>query len=139
MTRAPKVTVGLLLCGHEVEPEDIVAAIDLRPTKVWREGDSIERTNIRRKSTVWKFQIAERETFDVNSLICELLDVVEPFAEQIAIARKRFKLESELYASVFVLEATPSLSFPSATIRRLSELEVDLDIDIIGMNPSSDV
>jgi len=134
MTSKPQINVALVLKGEGFLPEQITSIIDLKPTATWRAGDPVQGTKLRRKNDAWVFSLEYRETYDMDALLRELLHSLEPYLEKILEVSKALGLTRELSFGVYVGQQTPTSWFAADTIRRIAELEADLDIDLILTN-----
>jgi hypothetical protein len=105
--------------------------MQIKPTQTWCEGDSVQKTLLKRKYDGWVWGIPYRETFDMESLLQELLDSIDPYKERLAEVARRFSLKKEISFGVYIGGETPTAWFSADTLRRLSELGVDLDVDLI--------
>lgn len=131
MTSKPLIEVAPILTGNGFVPEDVTALIQLAPTKTWRLGDPIQRTDLRRKDDEWVFGLRQRETFDMNGLLMELLCAIERHNDKIAEASKQYSLNAVISFGVYVRGETPASWFASETISRVAALGASLDIDLI--------
>jgi hypothetical protein len=131
MTSKPLIEVALRLTGQGFSPDDVTALVQLAPTKTWRLGDVVQGTILRRKHDGWVFGLPQRHTYDMDAYLRELLDLVEPCRNGMAKAVKRFALKKEISFAVYIKQQTPTCWFGTDTLRRLSALGADLDIDIM--------
>ena len=131
MISKPLVEVAIKLTGHGFAPEDVTAAVGLAPTKTWRLGDQIQQTALRRKHDGWLFGIPQRETYDMEAMLCELLTAIEPYHESLNDAISRFHLQKVISFGVYINDQTPTCYFTDETLRRIARLGVSLDIDLI--------
>jgi hypothetical protein len=67
----------------------------------------------------------------LEAVLCELLDAVTPYEGRIAEAVARFGLEVGISFGVYLSDETPACWFSADTIRRVSQLQASLDIDLI--------
>lgn len=131
MTSKPQIEVLLTLTGQGFSPEDVTAMISLAPTKTWRAGDLIGKSKLKRKQDGWAFGLPKREALEVDALLQELLDAVEPYKGGIAQVLSRFSLEIEVACVIYIEEVAPVFTITADTMRRLVALGSDFDIDII--------
>ena len=108
MTSKPSMEVALRLTGTGFSPEDVTAVIQLAPTRTWRLGDPVEDTKLMRKHDGWVFGLSERDTYEMDSFLRELLGMLEPYKERIAQATSRFCLEKD-FRLEFTFEVRPRL------------------------------
>lgn len=131
MTSKPQIDVALKLTGAKFVPDEVTRLVGLTPTRTWRSGDQIQGTELKRKQDGWVFGLRYRETYDMDSLLNELLDSIWPHLEQIKEVAKSLHLKTEISFGTYVREETPTCWFAAATIQRVSELGADLDVDLI--------
>jgi hypothetical protein len=131
MTSKPNMNVALRLTGLGFSPEDVTDMIGLAPTRTWRLGDSVQGTRLTRKHDGWVFELPYRETYDMDSLVRELLDAVEPYKNKIEAASSRFGLDREISFGVYVRDEAPTSWFAADTLSRVATLKANLDIDMI--------
>ncbi len=131
MTKPPDIEVALKLTGQGFDPEDVTKVVGLQPTKTWRLGDPVQRTALRRKNDGWSIGVAPTETFDMETVLCRLLDIIEPHKEKIIESMSRFNLQGEISFGVFVYGETPASYFEADTVRRVAALGASLGIDLI--------
>jgi Domain of unknown function (DUF4279) len=130
----PLIEVAMRLTGQGFAPEDVTKLVQLTPTRTWRLGDPVQRTQLKRKHDGWVFGLPQRETYEMDGLLRELLDAIEPHKEGIAEAAKRFGLEKETSLGVYVRGETPASWFAADTVHRISTLDASLDIDLMLMD-----
>jgi hypothetical protein len=129
--KPPRIEVAFRLTGQGFSLDDVTAMVQLTPTNTWRAGDLIARTIMKRKHDGWTLELLERETFDMEESLRELLDVLEPHQRKIIEAMDRFKLDAEISFGVLIYESEPAAWFSADTIRRAALLNASLDIDLI--------
>ena len=126
----PRIQVDLKLTGH-FEPAELADFITLTPTGTWRAGEPVQSTRLRRKSDGWIFGIPQREDYDANAILCELLDKIEPHRDEIMKAVRRFGLETDISFGIYLRDESPACWFSADTIERVSKLGANLDVDLI--------
>jgi len=127
----PIIEVALKLTGNGLVPEEATALIQLAPTKTWRLGDRVQETELRRKNDGWVFALPKRETYDMNTLLQDLLNAIEPYTDKIREAARVFRLDAEISCGVDIRGETPAGWLASETISRIASLGASLDIDLI--------
>jgi hypothetical protein len=127
----PLIEIELRLTGQGISVEEIASLVGLTPTKTWKRGEAIRKTNLSRKEDGWVFGIPQRETHDMEALLRELLDVLEMRGQGLAEATSRFSLSKEISFGVYVRDETPAAWFSVETLRRLAALDASLDIDVM--------
>jgi hypothetical protein len=130
MTTKPFIEIALRLAGN-FSPGDVTDLLGLAPTKVRRLGEAIQGTQLKRKSDGWVLGLPQRESLDMELVLCELLDAVTPYRDRIAEAVEKFGLGVEISFGVYMSSETPACWFAADTIRRVSQLQASLDTDLI--------
>jgi hypothetical protein len=131
MTYDPEIHIAFILRGIGVSPDDITAVIGIAPTRQWRLNDLIGKSQLRRKQDGWALQLAPVESLDIETSICELLDIVEPLISKIDIATERYSLKREISCAVYIHNQTPACSISINTIKRIALTKANFDLDII--------
>lgn len=131
-TSEPRISVALKLTGEEFSPAEAARIIGLNPSRTWQIGDSVEGTDLKRKDNGWKFALPYRETYDMDSMLNELLDIIEPYSQEIAHLAAKFRLTTEISFGVYMRAETPAAWFSEKTLRRVTNLGANLDIDLIS-------
>lgn len=130
-TSKPRISVALKLTGEEFSPAEATRIIGLNPSRTWRVGESVEDTEIKRKDNGWKLELPYRETYDMDSILNELLDIVEPHSQDIARLTASLRIRAEISFGVYMRAETPAAWFSAQTLRRVTNLGANLDIDLI--------
>jgi hypothetical protein len=124
--------------GCDVDPDEITRRAGLEPTRVHRAGEPIGPNGRRRRRNGWYVDVPERDEYDTEVLLCELLDVVEPHAAGIARACRELRLIAGINVVISMhsvrdedglLVTTPALSLRADTLRRIADLGCWLDCD----------
>lgn len=132
MTSEPRMNVALRLRGEGFAPESVTREVGISPTKTWRVGDLLEKTAATRKDDGWVFALPYRHTYDMEGLLEELLNAIDPYKNRIIEVANRFALHREVSFGVYIIgQETPACWFAADTLRRLAELGAGLDIDLI--------
>jgi hypothetical protein len=105
--------------------------VGLYPTETWRLGESIQETRLIRKHDGWVFGLPQRETHDMDGLLRELLEVLEPYRERLQNAIERFRMTPQISFGVYIRGETPACYFGADTLNRLADLQASLDVDLI--------
>jgi hypothetical protein len=131
MTSKPQINVSLKLTGDNVSPDDITQIVKLSPTRTWRAGDAVQGTQLRREQDGWALVLPYRDTYDMEVLIEELLELLGPCEHNIVDAARQLGLKAEISFGVYIKHETPTCFFKAATMKRVIDLGADLDIDLI--------
>lgn len=114
------------------DPDEISARVGLSPTATGRLGDLIvPGFKARRRTDSWWLRAGPDEALDVNKVLADLRALLEPSWDQL----KEACAADDLLACVFcVVELkstlTPAIWITAPTLRWITELGADLDIDI---------
>ncbi len=92
-----------------------------------------------RRSSGWYVDVPQRDEYDTELLVRELLDVIEPHAEELAHAKQVLGLRAGINVVIEmrsgrdragdILVTTPAFHLTAATMRRLASLDLWLDCD----------
>ena len=126
------IEVALHLTGVNVNPEEITNFLGLSPTRIWRIGDVIGRSSLKRKQDGWVFGLPKQQTIDLENMLLTLMDSLAPYQDQIAAIARQLGLEIELSCAIYMENQTPVGHFGISTLQRMVALGADLDIDLIG-------
>ncbi|MFF5219394.1 DUF4279 domain-containing protein [Micromonospora sp. NPDC000442] len=123
--------------GLDFDPAHVTQLVGLEPTRVHRRGEAMGQRIHR--SSGWYVDVPQRDEYDTELLLTELLDVIEPHAEGLARARQMLALQAGVNVVIEmhsgqdgagdVLVTTPALHLTVGTIRRLATLHLWLDCD----------
>lgn len=127
----PLIEIALKLTGQVIFPKDVTEIVKLVPTKCWHVGEFVQGTLLQRKDSGWSYGLAPRETYDMDQMLSELLDALEPRLMEILNAMRQYNLKSEFSFGVFLSDESPSSYFPKETMRRLCAFQASFDIDFI--------
>jgi hypothetical protein len=131
MSSKPLVEVALILTGPTLVPSQVTAIVGLKPTKVWLAGDRVQATDLRRKECGWVYGLPQKESYDLDEVLCELFGVIEPHKTGIVTAINEQNLKSRISFGVYIKDETPAQWFSADTVRRIADIEAELDIDLI--------
>jgi hypothetical protein len=129
----PLIEVALKLTGQGFSPQEVTALIQLTPTKTWRIGDRVQSTLLTRKNDGWLFGLPQRATYELDAVLTEFLDAIEPYGDKIIEAANCFGLEKEISLGIYVDRETPIGRLGAETLSRVAALGMNLDLDYILM------
>ena len=121
--------VYVRLQGENFNPADVTALLGLEPTKTERKGDPIPR------HTSWILSEGklEADVIDVYEMSSALVRKLEPVAEHIVEAIRRYELEAVLQVVLWVTsdesKPTPAIGFEPNVISFLSTIGASIDVD----------
>ncbi len=132
---ASKIKVSFIITGIGFNPTEISTLIGLKPTKIWRLGETIKPSILKRKHDGWCISTTEKESMDLNEEVLFLLRKIISFKSNILNVCKKFNLSSEIAITVYVENnEIPSLHFNSKVVSIISELNTEIDIDLYIMD-----
>lgn len=109
------------------DPDEVTRLIGLEPTWKRRSGELLgaDGRPIAAGSS-WRIDVAWRDTTHTEALVRELLDIVEPYADGMANARRVLGLSAGIYIFVDIYDqlSVPQVQFHVSTLRRLAALEL---------------
>jgi hypothetical protein len=88
----------------DFDPAEVGTVIGLVPTRSYRAGDPAPLPHRVRRASGWYLDVPRRDTEDTEAVVVELLDVLEPYVDRIAEARRRWDLGATIEV---VTEAYP--------------------------------
>ena len=131
MTITPKFRIALCLTGTIVSPDDITSAIGIVPTATWKVGDPIDSTRLRMKHDGWKLELPDRDGFELEPVLNEMLNIIDSRFDRVVETIKRHHLQCEIACAIYLQDAAPSCNLTMDTLNRLCKVGATLDIDII--------
>ena len=135
-----RITVWLFIEAPDLTLEEISARIGLVPDKSWKIGDPRGKTGKVFETNSWTLE-SRREVDENPMVVCEnlqfclndVLHRIENYADRYKnVASGR---TAGLYLGIFADEA-PAVKLQAATIKAISALAVDLEIDLMLYNDS---
>jgi hypothetical protein len=133
----PRLDIEFRIYGTRIDSEQITNLIGVAPTRTWTLGESIQKTNLRRKENAWCFSVAkvdEHDNWQLAETVKRLLQTLMPKAGDIKRICEEFDLECELSCGVYIKDQPPSMNFTPDIISDIAAFNATLDIDIILVN-----
>ncbi len=130
----PELDVELRVFGTRLDPSQITHLIGVVPTRTWTLGESIQKTNLRRKENAWCYSVPmvdEDDNWHLAKTVKHLLQVLLPKANEIRQICSDFDLECEVSCGVYVAGRPPSMNFTPDVVSDLAAFNATLDIDVI--------
>jgi hypothetical protein len=126
----PKIKVYFIVTGR-FDPDEFTKAIGLKPKIVWRAGETVQNTLIKRKSDGWKITIDETASYDLDVEVKKLISVLDPYNVGIAHYCKENDLNAEFSCVVTTKEDEyPSIHFDKKLLKKIKSFNAEIDIDI---------
>ena len=126
----PKMQVKFCITGLEISPEEITRSIGITPTRTWLLGDSIQKTELRRKHNGWLLSTGKR-VISLEESARYLLTVLLPKSKALNQLCSKYNLRCELSCAIYVIDEMPPVHFSKDVIADLSSLNTAVDVDII--------
>ncbi len=125
---ANEISVRFILAGFNCDPHEITDSLSVKPTKIWRRGDFIDKTIRKYSENGWRVDSSLGSSAGIDAQVDQLLEILEPVADAIAgIAAKSI---AEFSCIVYANESVPSIFFSSATVKRIAKLHAEIDVDL---------
>jgi hypothetical protein len=128
----PEMKASFHISSETVTPIEITKALDIQPTKVFNTGDLMDpKTILRAKVNIWVYSIdTPVQSFDILDYITPLLDVLQTKKSKINKLCEDTDVNCIIQCSIWMKEETPILMLPSHIMRKISELNADIDFDL---------
>jgi hypothetical protein len=120
------------IMGDNLDPVEITELLGIQPSHSHKKGDSKKGTVIEfppYPSGLWSIDSsAIPKTKELEEHLSYLLNILEPLKQQIEMLKKEgFKMD---FFCGYFSEIDSGIMLSSNVLKRLGELEVDLDVDI---------
>lgn len=130
-----EVAVALTVTDFQEHPSKITEILGVQPSKSWLKGDLInERTTIRYKQNGWKITPPLLDNNSLSTNINTLFNVIEPFMGNF---NKLPYCVVEISCCIYVYEYMPEIFVEPYLVKKISEINAGLDIDIIWLTYNS--
>ncbi|MEW6620618.1 MAG: DUF4279 domain-containing protein [bacterium] len=111
-------------------PEEITTTTNIQPTRIWHRGDLRPKTVIKEKENGWELQSKLPKEKPLREHVEHLLSSIEPSLELFKTITARYYTELSCAGYFSESEPFPEIHFDSDLVKRLAELNVNIDIDI---------
>lgn len=140
----PKITAKLDIVAFRGKPERISKHLAMRPDEAWAKGDIIPDTGNyegpkprRRKYSCWTVRASLKEySYDFEDYVKDLIKKITPVRTRVkTVPAAKLFLRGRI--EIYDLRASmPSLGLNADTMRFLSDIKAELDLDIaLVINP----
>ena len=125
--RFEEIRVQLNFAGFAREPDELTALVGIVPSKVWRIGESIDKSKRTYKSNGWRIS-AEPPPTEVEAGVDALFTKVASCWE--ALRLLSIDCRVELSIVIYVGQQVPAIHLRPDQLDRLAELGASIDIDL---------
>ncbi|MCU1356071.1 MAG: hypothetical protein JWM89_1489 [Acidimicrobiales bacterium] len=80
--------------------------------------------------SIWQYQVPNRETFDLQGVVVEVLGSLEAVRDEFLSIIDEFSLDAWLSVHAHLDGETPDGTLTAVVMNRLAALELDLDLDL---------
>jgi hypothetical protein len=123
--------------GFECPPDEISRALGVPPSRTWLRGDKVGPTIMLRDSNGWQLCSAKSAEVEPEQHVLQLLhqlpDDITHLLRQVSPV---FRVE--VSCVLYLRGGTPPLGFAAATLRRIADMNANLDLDIILLPAESE-
>jgi len=124
-----EITVSLTITDFEEHPSEITRILEISPSKVWCKGELIDtRTLIRYKQNGWKVFSSLSKFQTLREHVDSLLGVIVPISDRFRTLPPNCQIE--LTCCLYIYHEMPEISLDGLTLKKLSELNAGIDIDL---------
>lgn len=131
-----RLEVSFNITGFTCTPEEVTARLGVTPSRVWRTGDAVGSSAIRRKFNGWLVQSTVETQMNLEEHVHWLLEHLPQDLSGLTEISPEW--HAELACSVYVHDQTPAMALDSESLKRLAALGAGLDIDIYVLGADND-
>jgi hypothetical protein len=125
----PQLHVRFLIMDHGFSPEVITKVLGIKPTKTYNEGDLMPDSKFKYKTNLWELRSRLSKYRELSDHINYLFSKITPVSGKLKELTRKYS--AVLSCAVYCHDSSPSLFFDEDVLRKLSELHIAVDIDII--------
>ena len=125
-----KIISDFRLKSRDIDSSVITSHINLQPTTVWKMGDCIGQSILKRKENAWILSTNKQECIDLEIQLDFLLKTITPNIQRIISACEKYNLTAEFFSAAYIEEIMPSLYVSKEIIKKISGLNASLDVDL---------
>lgn len=132
----PWVGAELNLKDEALDPEQVSERIGLAPTRSHKRRDPVAEAHLRSAHFgLWVVSVPRRESYEIDVVVDELLDLLDPHWERIVSTIQALDLTGTLYADVLVADEFPGVGLSENALRRMARLGVPFEMDVNPLVP----
>lgn len=130
-----KISASFTLLGtdfspEDLEPEEITTALGIVPTETWKVGDLIsKKATFHHKQNGWSLKSKLEDSATLEDHVESVLEQLKPSWQPLVKMCTRYYTEIECVIYVFG-DDSPAIHFNRETLKRISELNAEIDIDL---------
>lgn len=130
--------LGIDYNSEDLEPEEITAVIGIVPTKTWKVGDLISKgATLRHKQNGWSLKSKLEDSATLEDHVESVLERLKPSWQHLVKMCTRYYTEIECIIYVYG-DDSPAIHFNRETLKRISELNAEIDIDLYVLPESEE-
>jgi hypothetical protein len=130
MKPSSSVVASFTITSETIGPQLLSEILPFTPSKCWGEGEFIGSSIIRYKHNGAVLSLPERSVDDIEPIVLELLDKLDPVKGEMVRISDIYKIDYEISCVVYFARP-PSCNLSVETVRRLAELRAAFDLDLI--------
>ncbi len=128
----PRINVEFQIKSSQIKPEEITSFLGINPTRKLYFGDFISGSQIRMKTNMWCFSVdIQDKTLDLSDYISPIITQLLPKKAFISKLCQENEVSCVFECGIHIIEQTPIVDFSPKLLSSITELNANLDIDII--------
>ena len=128
MTDENEIRVHLAFTSSHTSPDEVTRVLGVKPNRTWLRGETISGTKRQYSENGWRLASGLDASHGLEEHLLTLLTAIEPLAPKIAKLAERW--DTEIGCVIYASQYVPEMHFSPSVLRRLSDLGVDVDIDL---------
>lgn len=138
MNDSSRVAVEFIVMSLTMSPERLAEVLPFTPVKSWRLGDTIGKTSMRWKHNGGLLSLPNQSgMYEIEPVVLQLLDQLEPIKHELIRLSEIYPMDFEISCTVY-FNRPPGCYLSPETIKRMAELQVAFDLDLIHTNIPAD-
>ena len=129
MTNGNQVRVGLVITGFHCDPDRLSAGLNVSPSRIYRDGDTLSPSGRRVRGNVWRLDSQLEETDIVERHVVWLFDRLPSTLDVLRSVTSEWKAQITIAAHVRTVHG-PSIALSEATVLQLAKWNASVDIDL---------